>query len=159
MATKKKTPTRKRPVRKVGTRKTTPRMTRDEVMDSIRPDVERLVHLKGERARVDEDIKVIETGIKEVFKQSRLIDVTVDIEGDLSCKVQEVKGSTYTLDEVSLKKRLGAKLWKQVTSTVLDRNKLDAAIKAGDVDETLVAQCTNATPKKPYIRIDLKKKA
>lgn len=161
-AAKKKAVVRKkarpRPRRELGKRTAPAKLTAEQVADAIAPDVERLVELKAQRSDLDDSIKTIESDIKGVFTKAGLKDTTVDLP-DVTVKVQEVQGNTYSLDEKSLKKRLGAKLWKQVTTVVLDRNKLDAAIKAGEVDETLVAQCTITTPKKPYLRMDIKGKS
>lgn len=63
---------------------------------------------------------------------------------------------TLVLDEGKLKKNLGAKLWVAITTRVLDRKKLDAFLASGEIDAAVIAQCSNESPRTPYIKITVK---
>lgn len=65
--------------------------------------------------------------------------------------------TSMTLDEEGLKDDLDPELWSRITTTILDRNKLDAYIKSGEVDPDLVAQHTVETPRSPVLRVTVRK--
>ena len=67
-----------------------------------------------------------------------------------------VEGERTWLVEDRLRTKLGAARWRKLLSPVLDRQKLDAAIKSGDIAPTDVASCMDSAPNKPYIRITRK---
>lgn len=56
------------------------------------------------------------------------------------------------IDAEKLKKALGAKLWKKVTTPALDEDKLEAAIKLGEVDPNVVASCSSTTESE-YVKV------
>lgn len=71
--------------------------------------------------------------------------------GGYTATLSQKSGGEY-LNSDALKKRLGAALWKEVTTTVLDREKLNAMIALGKIDAAVVAQCTEkGEPGNPYI--------
>lgn len=72
--------------------------------------------------------------------------------GDDGKTVSEQEANTVT-NEGILQKKVGAALWKKITTMVLDRHKLDAYIKSGEIDPMVVAGATNETPNAPFIKI------
>lgn len=62
-----------------------------------------------------------------------------------------VRGTTVKINEASLKKALGAPLWRKVTKQVLDKPKLEEMVNSGDVDLNVVAAHTEVIPKKAYV--------
>ena len=67
-----------------------------------------------------------------------------------------VRSASVILDEPALKKKVGASKWKSITSLVLDKKKLDAAVSAGDISITDVAAASTESPRAPYIRVTVK---
>ena len=67
----------------------------------------------------------------------------------LTAKVVQPKRTE--INATTLKKKLGAAKWKRVSTTVVDRKKLDAQVKAGEVDMADVAECSVITPTEAYI--------
>lgn len=63
-----------------------------------------------------------------------------------------IEGTSMVIDDVKLRRRLGARLWGKVTKTVLDKKMLEAAIAAKEVDPIIVAECTEEVPRTPYIK-------
>ena len=64
-----------------------------------------------------------------------------------------VQTETYKINEAGLKKAVGAKVYNKLTKAVLDKKKLEAAVDAGQIDPVIVAQNSELTKGKPYIRI------
>lgn len=65
--------------------------------------------------------------------------------------------TSAVLDEPGLSAELGTKMWDRVTTRSLDRNKLDAYIKSGEIDPETVAQYTEIIERNPSLRVTAKK--
>ena len=70
-------------------------------------------------------------------------------------KATVVSSSTTKVNEVTLKKALGATVWKKVTKTVLDMRKLEDAVATGEVDPVVVASHSEIVPRKAYVRLSV----
>ena len=68
-------------------------------------------------------------------------------------KATMVIAQVHSIDEDRLKKRLGAAMWRKVTTAVLDRNKLDAFVKAGEIAASDVAAVTTTKDRAPSLRV------
>lgn len=64
-------------------------------------------------------------------------------------RITYVRQEMVTYDPDKLKAKLG-KAFKHVTSTVLDKDRLSAAVQEGLVDPSDVEACATVTPKRPY---------
>lgn len=71
-------------------------------------------------------------------------------------QVALVSPTRTTLNDASLKKKIGPTLWKQITTLVVDKRKLDAAIKAGDIPVVDVAMCSTDVATSPYVKVTVK---
>lgn len=72
---------------------------------------------------------------------------------------KRMQNTGEVVDEAALKKELGAKLWKKVTTPTLDKDKLEEAIVTGLVDPVVVAKHTKTiTTSSPYIRFNRRKR-
>lgn len=65
--------------------------------------------------------------------------------------------STATINAEKLKKALGAKQFHRLTTPHLDESKVEAAIQLGEVDQNVVAQCTEESSTE-YIDVRFQKK-
>lgn len=52
-----------------------------------------------------------------------------------------------------LRKRIGAGLWNKITIRVPDSKLLEAHIANGDIDATIVAECSEETSNKPFVKV------
>lgn len=77
------------------------------------------------------------------------------VAGDYSVVV--ARPTSAVLDEQGLRDELDDDMWDKITSTVVDRNKLDAYIKAGEVDVDVVARNTTYVEKGASLRITAKR--
>lgn len=77
------------------------------------------------------------------------------IAGTYSIVVSHPKSAA--LDEAGLSEELGKRMWDKITTRVLDRNKLDAFIKSGEIDPDTVAAYTEITERNPSLRVTAKK--
>lgn len=68
-------------------------------------------------------------------------------------KATFVQAMRVGLDEASLKTKVGATMWRKITTLVLDKRKLDAFVKSGEIDPMVVASVTTEEPNKPFIKI------
>ena len=64
-------------------------------------------------------------------------------------RITYVQQETTTYDHARLKERLG-RAFRHVTVTVVDKDRLSAAVQEGTVDAREVAACAVVTPKRPY---------
>lgn len=68
-------------------------------------------------------------------------------------KATLVKNESYKVNELGLKRAVGAKVYNKLTKAVLDKKKLEKAVEDGVVDPVIVAQNSELTTSKLYIRI------
>lgn len=111
-----------------------------------------LEQAKHEVAQLNDKIAQLQASIITQMDQMETKSVTVELEGR-ALKATKVQGVRIVIDEPSLKKKLGAKVWEHVTTRVLDKKKLEATIEMGEVDAMKVAECTTEVPNRPYIKL------
>lgn len=111
-----------------------------------------LESLKQEKAEVDGQIKELQADIISILDRAEQKSLSVDIEGR-SVKATKVQSVKTMIDEGSLKRTLGEKLWLKVSTRVLDKKKLEAFIATGEVDPMVVAECSTESENAPYIKI------
>lgn len=108
--------------------------------------------LKRDRDDIDEQIKEVQADI--ISELDRIQEKTIVVEvQDRKIKATKVEGIRTTIDENSLKKSLGEKLWMKVSSRVLDKKKLEAHIASGEVDPIVVAESSTEKANAPYIKL------
>lgn len=71
---------------------------------------------------------------------------------------QKYRATVVTTERVSynertLKKALGVKLWNTIRTEKVDQSKLKAAMSAGVIDPVIVAQNSQITASKPYLKL------
>lgn len=120
-----------------------------------------------ERVRTIADLKAQAAQLSETISslQGQIID-QMDEMGEKTVRVKAADGTTiiatrtqsarYAIDEKSLQSKLGAALWKKVTTRILDRKKLDAFVASGEIEPLVVAECTTESHNAPYIKITRK---
>jgi hypothetical protein len=69
--------------------------------------------------------------------------------------VVESDGKIVT-DEKKLKARIGPVLWRKITTPVVDKAKLDACIKSGEIEVADLAACSATIPVNPFIKASIK---
>lgn len=119
---------------------------------SITSQVALLDSLKREKADIDTQIKEVEAWIIDNLDQSGQKTIEVDLE-DRRIKATKVQGTRTAIDENSLKRSLGEKLWLKVSTRVLDKKKLEAFVSTGEVDPLVVAECSTESATSPYIKL------
>lgn len=108
--------------------------------------------LKRERDEISEQIDQVQSEI--IAELDRVQEKTFVVEIDnRKVKATKVEGIRTTIDENSLKRSLGEKLWMKVSSRVLDKKKLEAHIASGEVDPLVVAEASTEKANAPYIKI------
>ena len=122
------------------------------IKKSIVTKVLELEQAKRERERLDREIADLQEAIMTQLDGMGQKSLTVDLE-DRNIKVTKVQGIRTIIDEISLKKKLGAKAWEHVSTRVLDKMKLEAHIATGEVDPLVVAECSTEQPNKPYLKL------
>lgn len=111
-----------------------------------------LDNLKRERDDLDDQIKEVQADI--IAELDRIQEKTLTVEIDSrKVKATKVEGVRTTIDENSLKRSLGEKLWMKVSSRVLDKKKLEAHIASGEVDPIVVAEASTEKEIAPYIKL------
>lgn len=115
----------------------------------------RFSELKEQAAHISDQVKVTQSEILELMAKRKIKQHVVRI-GFKRVSGTIVAGTRVVIDEVGLKKRLGADLWNKVTTRSLDRKKLDAYLASGEVDVNEVAAVSEEVENAPYLRITVK---
>ena len=107
---------------------------------------------QAEEQRVGKNQDGIECQLAALMKEWGITSTSV-MEGPVKVTGTLVESTGLTIDEERLKRAVGATKWQGITSRVLDRAKLEDAIAKGVIDPTLVAECSQETPRRPYVKI------
>lgn len=135
---------KKRPRKKVGAQNIPLDVTK-EVLETRR--------LKQEAEAAQERYDRARQDLLDKLQDSGRKTITVEDGDGTKLKATVVRGSNLHVVEERLKKALGAQLWKKVSVQKLDRKLLEDKIASGEVDPTVVAECTVETVRKPFVKI------
>ena len=119
---------------------------------SVASQVALLDQLKQDKKTLDSQIKEVEGWIIDHLDELGQKKISVDV-SDRQITATKVQGTRTTIDENSLKRSLGEKLWLKVSTRILDKKKLEAYIASGEVDPLLVADCSTDSESAAYIKI------
>lgn len=120
-------------------------------------DVRRWVELNREIDELAGERDEIRRRLAERLAKAETPMPPVKLPDGASAKAVLVSPMTDVIDEEMLRKRLGAKTWLHVTTRVLSKAMLLAAIKDGKVDANIVAQATTTVPgATPYVKLTVK---
>jgi hypothetical protein len=147
-------PTAKR-IKKVAPSKRTAR--RISTADKQKAREEELLRIAGEYAALRRDAKEANKGMTE--RMPIMVDILQELDRpveDANLTVVIVEPHPTTLDAQALEKRLGPTMWENVTTRVLDKNKLDAFVKSGEIDPKVVAAVTTTTDGTVYAKVTTK---
>lgn len=81
----------------------------------------------------------------------------IDYDSETNATVAVKERETSKIDEEKLKKRIGAQAYNRLTTASLDEAKLEAAIRLGEIDRNIVAECME-TSSRPYLEARFTKK-
>lgn len=115
-----------------------------EQVDTVR-------HLKAVSAAAATDASEAQEELIKMMETDGVQSIDADFP-DATVKATVVGGTLIVLDEVKLKKKLGVALWKKLQKTSLDRQLLEDAIGRGQVQASVVAECSEEKQKKPYVK-------
>lgn len=119
-------------------------------------DFDRMVDLlrqwKAVKEQADERIKEAQDAITEYLAEHGQKSMSGMSDGK-RFNATVVTTERVTFNESSLKKALGAKLWKTVTVSKIDSALLKRGISSGQIDPIIVAQHSEVKKSAPYIRL------
>lgn len=102
--------------------------------------------------RKEQGSKVLE-GMNELHVRKVQLDFDETTNATVAIKTRE----NTTVDEDRLRKAVGAKVWKKLTTAVLDPAKVEAAIKLGELDPNILSACMD-TKETDYLEARFTKK-
>jgi hypothetical protein len=108
---------------------------------SIENLVYQTVRNKIKRDEGEHEKKELAPALIELLRRHGLGQYSIDWGEGRKAMVSIRQRDNSKIDPERLKKALGAKTFNQLTTAVLDENKLQAAIQSGQVDPNVVAQC------------------
>lgn len=117
--------------------------------ESIDNMIENYAYLRKQRGELDDQMRDISN---ELVVQLRRHGIK-NRKTSSGYKVTLVERANTTLNENTLRKRLGAQMWNKVTTRVLDKRKLDAFIKSGEVSSSDVAMSMVEAEPTHYIKV------
>lgn len=83
-------------------------------------------------------------------------ELGIDEAENARVKVKKIEPTSTVTDQQKLEARLGARMWNRITTRVLDKNKLDAYVKSGEIDMKVVAACQSTTDGTAYVKVGTK---
>lgn len=115
----------------------------------------KIADLRKQNAANSAEITVLQDEIVEGLDGLGIKKHTTNVGGHLySASLQQ--NTSRSVDEKRLKRKVGMSIWGQITSRVLDRKKLDAAVANGVVDPVDLADCITETPSKKFVKVEIK---
>ena len=113
----------------------------EELLDS-------LAAAKRERELVDEKIGKLQESLLKYAASTEAKTLT-----SKRYRATVITSERVTYNNKTLKKALGAKLWNRIKKEQVDSSKLKSLVSGGQIDPMIVAQCSEITKSKPYLRI------
>lgn len=110
-----------------------------------------LADLRAQKDEAEQRFRDQERKVIEVLQAKNQASATG---GGWRAKV--VRKTNVKINEESLKKALGADVWRKVTKTVLDKPRLEEAVTNGLVDPVVVAAHSDVVTVKPYVLLTKK---
>jgi len=120
---------------------------------SEQEDLLRLATIKAAIKSLGEEQDAIEARLVKSIQDKGRRSLTVQVEDGPRVRGTVVAGTRMVLHEDKLRQQLDAKQWEKVSTRVLDKEKLEAAVVQNIVDAQVVAAASEEFPNKPYIRV------
>jgi hypothetical protein len=123
----------------------------------VKKQIELLEQKRGQKSSLDEEIKAIQAELVKVFEGTDLKSFAFE-DGNQRYEAgfYDGRGEKVILNQEMLKKKVGAALWRKVTTTVLDNAKLMAHVKTGEISQATLAACSEMEDKASYIKVTVK---
>lgn len=131
--------------------------TRTKSKASLHDAVKEFVKLRRKRDDLSQQYEDTQEATIGLFEGQGVETVLVDVDESTRVQATVVGGTLLDIDEVKLRKRLGAKVYDGLCTSKLDRSKLEDAVARGEVDPVAVAACSTERPKKKFIKLTFKK--
>jgi len=80
-------------------------------------------------------------------------ELGIDEAENARVKLKKIEPTSTVTDQQKLEARLGARMWNRITTRVLDKNKLDAYVKSGEIDVKDVVACQTTTDGTAYVKV------
>ena len=113
--------------------------------------LQELVDLKKKHAEIANEIADIE-GILMAQMVSRQQKTMSETDGGKKYSVTYVQARTTVINELSLRKAMGAANFDKYTTKKLDRRKLEAAMEEGKVDPVVVSMHAEEKLSRPFLK-------
>ena len=124
-------------------------MARGNNTEQIDELVAEYVDLRFQRDEAAERLAEVGQKLQDLMEQKALSSHKTRT----GAKVTVVERRNESLNEETLRKRIGAQMWNKITTRVLDKHKLDAFIKSGEVNLRDVAMATTVGDTTTYLRV------
>lgn len=113
---------------------------------------EMILEVQRRRDLINTELKDLQDQLCSAMEHDHIKTFDVD-HGDRLLKATYVSSTRTQVDEVSLKKALGAREFNKLTVRKVDNKKIEKAILNGEVDATVISQNTAIVKTSPYVRI------
>lgn len=121
-------------------------------LESLEGYSDHLHALRTEAKTLKEDIDMAQGELLGEMERLKLSEHTYRKDGK-SYKVLRQQTETLVIDQTKLAKRLGAKLWAKVSTRSMDKAKLDAYVKSGEVKPADIAACSSWKQSSAFVKI------
>jgi hypothetical protein len=149
MTVTKKTPPKRRPLTKAKKKTVTPRLN----VAKVHALAEELAGVRNEVSLLNDKAKELQADILAEMDRAKMKSHAWTDANNQKRSISRIQSTTTIIDEPRLKKRLGAGLWNKITNRTLDKHKLDAYIKSGDIDVKIIAECSEDRTASPFVKV------
>ena len=117
----------------------------EQLVEEIKTQQAQLVDLEHEIAKSK----------KKIFDalESNEVDTITIGESESETKITIVRPTSLKFNEETLKAKLSANQWRQITKTVLDKKAVEDAVARGTIDISIISANSVEVASKPYLRI------
>ena len=117
----------------------------EQLVEEIKTQQAQLVDLEHEIAKSK----------KKIFDalESNEVDTITIGESASETKITIVRPTSLKFNEETLKAKLSANQWRQITKTVLDKKAVEDAVARGTIDISIISANSVEVASKPYLRI------
>lgn len=121
--------------------------------DAMAKDAEHVQDLQGQMKTIKEEVDMVKGRMMDRMDERNRKSLKVKFSDGKVHNIAKVQATSVHILWDKLKKRVGAGMWKKITIQVPDQKLLEAHMANGEIDPTVVAECSEETAAKPYIKV------
>lgn len=140
--------------KKTLTKKAPSKQTKAEQVEQLDQVLDSLYDKRAEAADIADDISRLQSEALNLMDKLGVSSHSFKDASGKTHKATRQQQIRQVIDEDRLKKKIGLSLWNKITVRKMDKSKLDAFVKTGEIKAQVLADCVNENPAAPFVKVN-----